>query len=195
VKPANAHLEKIYERDQSTDAFIIAVAIEKYCDVFNELDPAPLGKRDYNNDLRVFLENCSSDIPLKHDVVLQFNLADEIPDTTNEEQIKSAFNTYFSFAKSLMDAEVRTTYNRSVLYTGASILLLLTAYYLRTPSPDNIFYRTLIEGINISGWVFLWEAVSNFAFGKKETRNKRLHYKRLGSAQVRFKYVPIFQST
>lgn len=33
---------KIYERDKATNSFIISVATQKYADIFNELDPAPL---------------------------------------------------------------------------------------------------------------------------------------------------------
>ena len=74
MKRADSALEGIYEKDQATSAFIIATAIERYTGIFNELDPAPFKKRDINQDLRVFLEDCSADIPLKYNVILQFNL-------------------------------------------------------------------------------------------------------------------------
>jgi len=57
-----------------TNALIIAAAFEKYSDFFNMLDLSPLRKRDLNRDLRAYLEDCSSDIPLKQDIILQFNL-------------------------------------------------------------------------------------------------------------------------
>jgi hypothetical protein len=58
--------EKIYERDRATNSFIISVAIEKYADIFNELDPAPFRKKDLDHDLRIYLEDSSLDIPIKH---------------------------------------------------------------------------------------------------------------------------------
>jgi len=58
-KPDEKVLEKIYERDKDTGAFIISVAIEKYVDVFNELDSAPWRRRVLDHDLRMFLEDCS----------------------------------------------------------------------------------------------------------------------------------------
>lgn len=57
-----------------TNAFIIAAAFEKCSDFFNILDPSPLRKRDLSRDLRAYLEDCSSDILLKQDIILQFNL-------------------------------------------------------------------------------------------------------------------------
>jgi hypothetical protein len=46
MKQAEKPLEKIYERDKATNAFIISVAIDEYADIFNELDPAPFRKRE-----------------------------------------------------------------------------------------------------------------------------------------------------
>ena len=80
MKHADAALEGIYEKDQATSAFIIATAIERYTDIFNELDPAPFKKRDIDQDLRVFLEDCSADIPLKYNVILQFNVLENASD-------------------------------------------------------------------------------------------------------------------
>jgi len=56
--------EKINERDEATNGFIMSVAIEKYVDIFNELDPAPFRKRDLDSDHRAYLEESSLDIPL-----------------------------------------------------------------------------------------------------------------------------------
>jgi len=39
MKQAEKTLEKIYERDNATGAFIMSVAIGKYAAIFNDLDP------------------------------------------------------------------------------------------------------------------------------------------------------------
>jgi hypothetical protein len=53
--------ERIYERDPTTDGFVISTVIRKYADSFNELDPAPFRKRDLDIDLRVYMEESSLD--------------------------------------------------------------------------------------------------------------------------------------
>jgi len=58
-------LERIYERDKETNSFIISVAIQDYVDIFNELESAPFRIRDLYQDLRIFLEESSSDIPVR----------------------------------------------------------------------------------------------------------------------------------
>jgi hypothetical protein len=85
--------EKIYERDPVTSGFIISTVIGKYADIFNELDPAPFRKRDLDIDLRAYLEECSLDIPLRHKIILQFNVANDLHDAGKEERIKAGLIT------------------------------------------------------------------------------------------------------
>ena len=82
-------LEKIYEKNEATNSFIISVTIENYADIFNELDPAPFRKRDLDQGLRDYLEDSSSDIPLKYGIILQFNISVEARNPDKEGKIKS----------------------------------------------------------------------------------------------------------
>jgi hypothetical protein len=189
MKRADAALDRIYERDTATNAFIIATAVEKYTDIFNELDPAPFKKRDINHDLRVFLEDCSFDIPLKYDVILQFNLAAEILDSKKEERILLGLRTYFRFVENQLKREISLSYQRGALYVSIAFFLLLTSYALRAAATSGIVFTTLVEGVTIGGWVFLWEAISTFAFKKRDVRNRKKHYERFFGAQIRFNYV------
>ena len=79
MKHDERRLERIYEKDP-TGPFIISIALDRYVDVFNELDSAPWRRRDLGHDLRMFLEECSTDIPLKYDLILQFNVEQEKQD-------------------------------------------------------------------------------------------------------------------
>ena len=74
-------LEKIYERDEASNAFIISIVIKNYADIFNELDPAPFRKRDLDQDLRDYLEDSSADIPLKNNIMLRFKVSVETQNT------------------------------------------------------------------------------------------------------------------
>lgn len=184
-------LERIYERDEKTKAFIISVAIEDYVDIFNELDSAPFRIRDLNHDLRVFLEECSSDIPLKYDIKIKFTVSREKEDVEKEEKIKLGLKTYFSNLRNSLKKEIQDSHQKSAFYMAASFLLLLVAYSLRPLIFDNIVFSTAVEGISIGGWVFLWEAISSFAFKSKDTRDKYRHYKRFSVAPAQFQYFPI----
>lgn len=183
-------LERIYERDEKTKAFIISVAIENYVDIFNELDSAPFRIRDINHDLLVFLEECSSDIPVKYDIIVRFTVSKEKQDLEKEEKIKTGLKTYFSNVKNSLKREIQGSYQKSAFYMVASFLLLSVSYSLRPLIMDNIAFSTAVEGISIGGWVFLWEAISSFAFKSRDTREKYSHYKRFSTVPIQFSYFP-----
>jgi hypothetical protein len=186
-------LEKIYERDKATDAFIISVVLKNYANIFNELDPAPFRKRDLDQDLRDYLEDSSADIPLKYDIILQFNISVEAKALEKEEKIESGLKTYFSFVRDQMGSRIRRSYEKSVIYVFGAFILLSASYLLRLVLTSNIFFTILIEGITIGGWVFLWEAISTFAFRNRELKSKYRQYKRFAKATIQFSYIQTHQ--
>ena len=180
-------LEKIYERDKATGAFIISIALDRYVDVFNELDSAPWRRRDLDHDLRLFLEDCSADIPLRYDIILQFNIEQEKIDLIKEERLKVGLKTYFTFVRGSLQKKIRNSYERSLLYILGAFFLLLASYSLRSTS-SNILLTTLFDGISIGGWVFLWEAISTLAFTSREARDRYRQYQRFSTANIRYNY-------
>ncbi len=188
MKRNDASLEKIYEKDPSTGSFIIAVSLENYADIFNELDPSPFKNRDLNNELRIYLEDSSADIPLKYDIILQFNILNENQDPKREERITFGLKTYFSFVQRQLEREIRGSYEKGVFYVGIAFILLFAAYFLASLTTHDVVTTTALEGITIGGWVFLWEAISTFAFKNRGIRNRSSHYKRFMTAPIRFKF-------
>jgi len=76
---------------------------------------------------------------------------------------------------------------KNAFYLLASFLLLL-AYSLRPLFVDSIVFTTLVDGVSIGGWVFLWAAISNFVFKSRDARDKFKQYKRFSGASIRFHY-------
>jgi hypothetical protein len=181
-------LERIYEKDKKTGAFIISIALDRYVDVFNELDSAPWRRRDLDHDLRLFLEDCSSDIPLKYDIILQFNVEKEKPDLIKEQRLKVGLKTYFTFVRSGLQKKIRRSNQRSLVYGVGAFFLIFASYSLAAIS-SNPLLATLFDVVAIGGWVFLWEAISTFAFQGREALDRYRTYQRFSTAEVRFTYV------
>jgi hypothetical protein len=183
-------LERIYEKDKETGAFIISIALDRYVDVFNELDSAPWRRRDLDHDLRLFLEDCSSDIPLKHNVILQFNVEQEKPDLIKEQRLKVGLKTYFTFVRSTLQKKIRRSYERSIFYAFGAFFLIFASYALAAFS-SNTLLVALFDVVAIGGWVFLWEAISTLAFAGRDARDRYRMYQRFSTAEVRFTYVQV----
>jgi hypothetical protein len=180
-------LEKIYEKDKASGAFIISIASDSYVDVFNELDSAPWRRRDVDHDLRIFLEDCSSDIPFKHDIILQFNVEQEKHDPAKEERLKMGLKTYFAFVRGDLQKKIRRSNQRSLVYGVGAFFLIFASYSLSVIS-SNPLLSTVFEVVAIGGWVFLWEAISTFAFHGRLVLERFKMYQRFSTAEIRFTY-------
>jgi hypothetical protein len=180
-------LERIYEKDKATDAFIVSIALDRYVDVFNELDSAPWRRRDLDHDLRIFLEECSSDIPLKYDIIIQFNVEQEKQDPLKEERLKMGLKTYFTFVRTGLQRKIRRSYERSLIYGVVAFFLIFASYSLAAISTNTLLV-SLFDVVAIGGWVFLWEAISTLAFQGREARERFLTYQRFSTSEVRLTY-------
>lgn len=188
MKKRSSLIEKIYEKDPASGAFIIEVALDRYSDIFNDWDPAPFRKRDLDRDLETYLEDCSSDIPLKHSIVLQFKIPNAIRDPDKEQRIILGLRTYFSFLMYSLKKDIQESYKKNLLYLITSILLLLSASFLSSLGYSYLLYNTLIEGLFIGGWVFLWEVISSFFIKHQSIRKKYHQYQRLFQVPIQFNY-------
>jgi len=184
-----SHLEKIYDRDPVSKAFIISISIDHYGDVFNYLDPAPFKRRDLDPELREYLEACSGDIPLKYPVILQFDSPVAIKDEETEEKVKAGLTTYFQFTTNAFKKDISSSYRKSFTYILTAFLLLGLSFYFHSFIPEESLFSLSAEGFYIGGWVFLWEAIAILVFKNRELYLQYKRYRRLHAATVHFSYL------
>ncbi len=189
MKRKNNLLEKLYEVDRESGNLIINVKIKSYNDIFNDLDPAPFRKRDLDQDLVAYLDECSLDIPLKRGIITQFVGKKEMKDEDKEGRIIKGFRNYYDFLCLYVNRQIKNTYKKSIFYFFTSIFFLIFSYYF-PQSNINIFLSKLAkEGLNIGGWVFLWEAIVLVGFSIRELKIERKRYERLAKSSVKFLYL------
>ncbi|WP_373899245.1 hypothetical protein ACER0A_002385 [Haloimpatiens sp. FM7315] len=181
-------MNKIFEINPSTGNYIIEISLDKYTDVFNDWDHASFKKRDMDPDLVLFIENCSEDIPLKYGIDICFYLPKEIQDKSREKIITTGFKTYYNFYTHMENKFLKESYKKFLSYIVISFAFLALSYLMANLARNELVYITLAQGVNIGGWVFLWEAISFFFFKKRKIVNDVKTYKRLTGASIYFKY-------
>lgn len=182
------YLQKIYEKNTSTGNYVIQVALDKYNDIFNDWDRAPFRKRDMDPDLANFLENCFEEIPSKHGVDICFYLPKEEKDVNREESLIAGIKTYYSFYMHQEIKVLKGSYRKIFNYLFSSLGLLAVSVFLSTIIGENIFLRTIQQGFNIGGWVFLWEVISMVFFRGREVSSEINKYQRFLNSLIYFKY-------
>lgn len=184
----NKMLDQIYPKDPQSGKYIIKVAINRYDEVFNQLDPSPYDRKDLNTLLRAYLESCSSDIPLKYDLKLNIDMGEEKRQKEKEELTRKGLSRFFLFLKFNQQMKQKKTLQRVIFFTLISLFLLFVSFYLRSLTPVGWFHSALTEVFTIGGWVFLWEAISMLTFRNHQGWIKQKEYERLKNADITFGY-------
>lgn len=182
-------LQKIYDKDSETGAYIIRLSIKEYTDIFNGLDPAPLRWRDLDRKVVSYLDDCSSDIPLKYPVNLEIICPKEILNEGRESRVMGGLRTFFNYMVLTYKKDLSIVFGKAAVYFITSFILIGLSFYLLPKSPGTIIFETLIEGLSIGGWVFLWESIVLAVFKSRKIRIRSGRYKRLAAAPVNFIYM------
>lgn len=181
-------LNKLYEKNSSTNNYIIKISISDYTTIFNDLDPSPLRKRDLDYDFVYYIEDCSSDIPLKYSIEFHIFCPAIKKRIDKEERVKAGIKNYCNYMMLTTQYDLNKSIKSSILYIVIFVSLMLLTFTLSPFFSLNPLTETLQEGMFIGGWVFSWEAIANIFFKDKKLRNNYKKYKRLGNANVTFVY-------
>lgn len=179
-------LKEIYDFNETNNAYKLEIKVLKYQDLFNSLDPAPLRKRDLDSDFVKYLEDFSADIPLKDNIQLEIYIPDTQLDDNEKHRVKTAIKSYYSFM--LLDSKKKNSNQNkeSAVFILISVVLLFVSFYISGSVKPNYFLKIIIEGFNIGGWVFFWEALNILIFKKRKVIKMSRIYKRILDARVSF---------
>lgn len=181
--------EEIYKLDQSTNCYMIEVALDQYADIFNEWDPAPFKRREIDPDLKLYLEGSSEEISFRYPIELYFTLPPGIQDDRVEQETREGLKNSFVFTLYLLRKELRKTNAHMIRLVILGFLFLWIGTVFPEILGDRLLVSLLAESLFIGGWVFIWEAVSLFFFTNRDLYHTYRTYKRLLNAPIFFREV------
>lgn len=187
-KKKKNYLKQIYKMNPETNAFIIEISLDNYNEIFNGWDPSPIKRRDLDPDLVNFMEVCSSDIPLKFSLELQFYIPEGQYNEDKENLSRVGIKNNFDFTSHFIRKEINQIGKRIILCIMMAIAFLSVGYLSGQRVETNVVTSILIEGLSIGGWVFLWEAFSLFFFSRQEVYSRLKTYSRFQDTEISFKY-------
>jgi hypothetical protein len=175
-----------YRIDESTNRYMIEIALDRYTDIFNKWDSAPFRRREIDLDLGHYLETCSDDIPFRYSVELDITIPKKIRAEQIEEESRSGIENHFTFKLYLLRKELNKNNSRMLCFAliGFFLLGIATIY---PDNPNRVFPSVFDQALLIGGWVFLWEAFSLLFFTNRELYDRYRTYKRLKNAPIIFR--------
>lgn len=183
-----AMLARFYDKDADTGAYIIPVSVDVYADFFNEWDSAPLRRRDLDDSLLQYLQQSSDDMPLKSPISLRIDIPRSVQDDSLETRVVAGLRNYFDFVLFSLQMDIRRSYRQAVLQFLVFVAFISSGYYLGNALPEGVLTDTLLEGLSIGGWVFLWATIERLVFHNHDIRRQIRVDKRLAEAPLKFRY-------
>lgn len=181
-------LDRFYTIDPETGDYIIEITLVSYDDIFNSWDSSVYNIRDLDSSLKSFLEECSYDIHSRRKVTLRFHMRDERENSETEKTVTAGLRNYFNYRLHFTKKKMRQDIKKVLIYIVVSLVLTFFCFYLPTILEKGIFNKIFFQGLQLGGWVFLWEAFTLLFLQGGAPRKKRSEYKRLLNAPIRFQY-------
>lgn len=181
-------LEQQYHKNPGSKAYQIEVKINSYRDIFNDLDPSPLKKRDLDEQFIAYLDESSADIPLKYPIEICIHCPDRIKKEDMEGRIRLGVKRFYQYNFQKLKEEIKRLLVDALIYLIISIVSLSIFFYLSKKISSNYFGDIIIEGFSIGGWVFLWEALALVAFKSRVQRKEKKRLLRILMSKIEFVY-------
>jgi len=182
IKTAHA-----YPKFEDTNRYTIEIAVDNYDDIFNEWDRAPFERRGLDPELQCFLEECSRDISLAHQLAVVFSLPTIEHDVETEVRCIAGVRNQFALKIHVLNKErqeIMIGVLRNFLI-GIGLLfisLLYTSFFAKSLS-----LQVLGAGLSIGGWVFIWEAFATIGFKNRTLNHTITEWRRFLDAPIVFK--------
>lgn len=181
-------INSLYDFDKASNAFIIKLSIKRYLNIFNNYDPYPIRKRDIDQNVINYLEDCSDDISFKSNIILEIKILEEKKDIDLEERTKKGLVNNFLYMYEYYKNENRKIINNSIFYIFTFLVLASFTFWFDSSdlNINRVFIRTVLEGISIGSWVFLWEAIAGLLIKNKSSRKLIKTYNRFMNCKIVF---------
>ncbi len=183
-----SYYKNIYNQNKETNRIIIDIALDDYYDFYHEWDNVKFKKRDIHPEMAHFLDTCVMQIPSKESLELKFYIENGSKDAKAEAEIRESFNHFYSMEMNAINKVVRNIYKIAATSIVVSLAMLIFIYFAEDRLGEGLLAYTIINGFEIGGWVFMWQAFYGIGFDRSDEKKKMKEYKRLLAADISFTY-------
>lgn len=197
MRDRHPHLDRIFPRDPADGRTLIALRVDSYDALFDPLDPAPHGLRRVSQDVDDFLEGAFELIATDEPVRIVVTLPAEALDPAQEPGTTAALRAGVELRRFALARDLRRSHRRifGLLLAGALPLIIghlvpLLLGHHRSDGPIFGDFEWLVDNVlTIAAWVLVWEAVSVFAFERRDLVSRDRRLERLEDAPVVYRAV------
>ena len=167
---------------------VIELKLRTVTQLFNALDPSPLGDKDLDGAVEEFIVSWAQELPQRCELCLRIRVDTPPPPTHTAPVVEEAVRHYFAYRASISRLELRQLLKRGrmSLVIGLSFLsaCLLLGELIQQYAPHGVFLAIPREGLTIGGWVALWRPMEIYLYDWWPIRRRVRLLDRLGRMEV-----------
>lgn len=168
--------------------YTIDLKVDNYTDIYCKSPYCNPVAKNLSPEFVLFLHNNIEKAPKSSILELRFHLPLHLKNTNLEERvIKSIQDHYFSEINNLIEI-LSASYKHIIKYAVIASLLIISGFILQLSQVKTLFIFTILEIVNITAWVFLWEAIHTFCFKNKNISSTLKECKSIYSSNIIFEY-------
>ena len=119
---------------------------------------------------------------------IAIHIQKERANSEDENNVEKGIRNYFAYQANRISQEMANKKRRAIKYVIFSAGFIAATVLMRSFIPPGLLVNMVSEGLNIGGWVFLWEAFSINVINMDDANTKIQDAQRLCQAPVRFTY-------
>ena len=154
--------------------------------LFDERDPAPVHKRDLDDEAASYILTSFREIEdQKHvKLALYFESLDDFKG--DEREIREAVKAHFAFQAQLKKREFKDIMNQGFVSLAIGLTFLFICSYISdgTAKPNDLLGSMRYEGFFILAWVSMWRPISAFLYDWWPMRESAVMFRRLSEVEI-----------
>lgn len=168
----------------------IQVRVASVEQIFNPMDPTPLGERSLNIEVADWIEEWAEDLDRDHPITVEFHIGDQHING-REISITDGLHNHFEYREWQSGRRLSKLWRegRISLLIGLCALAGFNAASQAIGSSENPVVEVIHESLSVIGWVSMWKPMEIFLYEWWPIRRERRACRRLAEAEVRFPLV------
>lgn len=169
---------------------VIEMTLEEPYDIYNAKDPSPLRMRDFKKDVEKYITDSLREIPKNKKIRVVFYFDKFLNEQKEQELLYKSYKEFFSTEVKIKRLETKQKFMRGLKFLLTGSLFLFSCIFIShflNKNVDSIFKSFFLEGLNVLGWVSLWNPVQIFLYEIWPIIDDRKILERALNAHVEFK--------
>lgn len=182
--------QPVYDYVEKEKVQLIEIKIKKVNQLFNSFDPSPFLEKDLDDDAFEYIVTAVEEHPLKVKQKIIIHLPKKELRKIPDHEIRNAIHHHFGYRKKLAEKNVRHKIEEGQLSFVIGIAFLAFCLFVSnwiSHNYDTLLSNILVEGLIISGWVAMWNPISNILYDWWPINKEKKTYDKISKMEIDFR--------